>query len=48
LGIRGSIFRHCSSVKYTTRSLTGLTSGKLYIHKIQEEQLFNSLAISRA
>jgi len=48
LGIRGSIFSHCSSLKYTTRSLTGLTSGKLYIHKILEEQLFNSLAISRA
>lgn len=48
LGIRGSIFRHCASVKYTTRSLTGLTSGKLYIHKILKEQLLNSHAISRA
>ena len=28
-GIRGSILAHCSSVKYTTRSLTGLTSGEL-------------------
>jgi hypothetical protein len=33
-GMRGSIFRHCSSVKYTTRSLTGLTSGELNIPKI--------------
>jgi hypothetical protein len=48
LGIKGSIFRHCASVKYTTRSLTGLTSGKLYIHKILEEQLLNLHAISRA
>jgi hypothetical protein len=47
-GMRGSIFLLCSSVKYTTRSLTGLTSGELYIHKILEEQVLNSLAISRA
>jgi hypothetical protein len=47
-GISGSIFRHCSSVKYTTRSLTGLTSGEPNIPKISEKQTFNSLAISRA
>lgn len=28
LGMRGSIFFHCSSVRYTTRLLTGLTSGE--------------------
>jgi hypothetical protein len=33
-GIRGSIFFHCSSVKYTTRLLTGLTSGEMKIPKI--------------
>jgi hypothetical protein len=47
-GIRGSIFRHCSSVKYTTRSLTGLTSGEPNIPKLSEKQTLNSLAISRA
>ena len=47
-GIRGSIFRHCASVKYTTRSLTGLTSGEPNILKISEKQTLNSLAISRA
>ena len=34
LGISGSIFFHCSSVRYTTRLLTGLTSGELNIHII--------------
>jgi len=34
LGIRGSIFFHCSSVRYTTRLLTGLTSGEIHIPKI--------------
>lgn len=32
-GIRGSIFFHCSSVRYTTRLLTGLTSGEMHIPK---------------
>ena len=32
-GMRGSIFRHCSSVRYTTRLLTGLTSGEILIPK---------------
>jgi len=32
-GMRGSIFFHCSSVKYTTRLLTGLTSGEMHIPK---------------
>jgi hypothetical protein len=31
--MRGSIFRHCSSVRYTTRLLTGLTSGEILIPK---------------
>jgi hypothetical protein len=39
--------RHCSSVKYTTRSLTGLTSGESNIHIISEKQAFKSLAKSR-
>jgi len=34
LGIRGSIFFHCSSLRYTTRLLTGLTSGETHILKI--------------
>lgn len=34
LGIRGSIFFHCSSVRYTTRLLTGLTSGETHIPKV--------------
>jgi hypothetical protein len=34
-GMRGSILRHCSSVKYTTRLLTGLTSGEMHIPKNQ-------------
>ncbi len=34
LGMRGSIFFHCSSVRYTTRLLTGLTSGEMHIPKI--------------
>jgi len=42
------IFRHCSSVRYTTRSLTGLTSGEPNIPKISEKQTLTSLAISRA
>jgi hypothetical protein len=33
--MRGSILRHCSSVKYTTRLLTGLTSGEMHIPKNQ-------------
>jgi hypothetical protein len=33
LGTRGSIFFHCSSVRYTTRLLTGLTSGEMHIPK---------------
>ncbi len=33
LGIKGAIFFHCSSVKYTTRLLTGLTSGEIHIPK---------------
>ena len=48
LGIRGSIFFHCSSVRYTTRLLTGLTSGELNIPKTSGKQTVNSLAISRA
>ena len=32
-GIRGSIFFHCSSVRYTTRLLTGFTSGETHIPK---------------
>lgn len=47
-GIRGSIFRHCSSVKYTTRLLTGLTSGEVNIPKTLGKQTVNSFAISRA
>jgi hypothetical protein len=34
LGMRGSIFFHCSSVRYTTRLLTGFTSGEIHIQKI--------------
>lgn len=48
LGMRGSIFFHCSSVRYTTRLLTGLTSGELNIPKTLGKQTVNSLAISRA
>ena len=48
LGMRGSIFFHCSSVRYTTRWLTGLTSGELTIHIISEKQALKSCAISRA
>jgi len=33
-GMRGSIFFHCSSVRYTTRLLTGLTSGEMHIPKL--------------
>jgi hypothetical protein len=33
LGMRGSIFFHCSSLRYTTRVLTGLTSGETHILK---------------
>lgn len=33
LGMRGSILFHCSSVRYTTRLLTGLTSGEMHIRK---------------
>jgi hypothetical protein len=47
LGIRGSIFLHCSSVRYTTRLLTGLTSGELNIPKIAGKQTLKSIAISR-
>ena len=47
LGMRGSIFFHCSSVRYTTRLLTGLTSGELNIPKISGKQTVKSLAISR-
>ncbi len=47
-GMRGSIFFHCSSVRYTTRLLTGLTSGKLNIPKMSGKQTVNSIAISRA
>jgi hypothetical protein len=32
-GMRGSIFLHCSSLRYTTRLLTGLTSGEMHIPK---------------
>jgi hypothetical protein len=32
-GMRGSILLHCSSVRYTTRLLTGLTSGETHISK---------------
>ena len=46
-GMRGSIFFHCSSVRYTTRLLTGLTSGELTIHIISEKQALKSCAISR-
>jgi hypothetical protein len=34
LGMRGSIFFHCPSVRYTTRLLSGLTSGEIDIQKI--------------
>jgi hypothetical protein len=47
-GINGSIFFQCSSVRYTTRSFTGLTSGEPCIQKTSGEQLLNALAISRA
>lgn len=47
-GMRGSIFLHCSSVRYTTRVLTGLTSGEVNIPKMLEKQTVNSIAISRA
>src|SRR5512139_362175 len=47
-GMRGSIFFHCSSVRYTTRLLTGLTSGELTIYIISEKQALKSCAISRA
>ena len=46
-GIWRLTFRHCSSVKYTTRLLTGLTSGEPNIPKISKQQTLNSLAISR-
>jgi hypothetical protein len=46
-GMRGSIFLHCSSVRYTTCLLTGLTSGEVNIQNISEKQTLNSLAISR-
>lgn len=48
LGMRGSIFFHCPSVRYTTRLLTGLTSGELTIHIIPEKQSLKLHAISRA
>lgn len=48
LGISGSIFLHCSSVRYTTRLLTGLTSGEVNISKLSEKQTLKSAAISRA
>jgi len=47
-GMRGSILRHCSSVKYTTRLLTGLTSGEVNISKTFEKQTVKSIANSRA
>ena len=47
-GMRGSIFFHCSSAKYTTRLLTGFTSGELNISKTLGKQTVKSLAISRA
>jgi hypothetical protein len=34
LGMRGWIFFHCSSVRYTTRLLTGITSGEVNIPKV--------------
>ena len=48
LGMRGLIFAHCSSLRYTTRSLTGLTSGESNIPKTLGKQTVNSLAISCA
>jgi len=48
LGIKGSILHHCSSVKYTTRLPTGLTSGELTIPKRSEKQTVKSIAKSRA
>jgi hypothetical protein len=40
-GTRGSILAHCSSVKYTTRSLTGLTSGESNKpHKIRKTNCY--------
>jgi hypothetical protein len=48
LGMRGWIFFHCSSVRYTTRLLTGLTPGESNIHIISENQVLKSCAISRA
>jgi len=47
LGMRGSIFFHCSSVRYTTRLLTGLTSGESNIQLLLKEQALKSCAISR-
>ena len=47
LGMSGSIFRHCSSVRYTSHFLTGLTSGEVNIPKISEKQTLKSLAMSR-
>ena len=47
-GMRGSIFLHCSSVRYTTRLLTGFTSGEVNIPKTLGKQTVNSIAISRA
>jgi hypothetical protein len=47
-GMRGSILFHCSSLRYTTRLLTGLTSGESNIHIISEKQALKSCAISRA
>ncbi len=34
LGMRGSIFFHCSSLRYTTRLLTGFTSDETHIPKV--------------
>jgi len=39
LGMRGSIFSHWSSVRYTTRLLTGLTSGETHIPKVLRVQV---------
>jgi len=47
-GTRCSIFLHCSSVRNTTRLLTGLTSDESRIHIIPEKRVVRLCAISRA
>jgi hypothetical protein len=48
LGIRGSIFRHCASVKYTTRLLTGIPSGESkYTKSIQSTRGYFARDLAR-